>query len=233
MTTAASFGTHRLRRLAFALLGVTIVYNIAEGLIAIAEGMRAESVALIGFGADSYIEVAAAGALVWRLTYRDEEAGERAEARALRFVGATFLALATYVVVSAAIAIASREGADESLVGVGLAGASVTLMPLIAIAKLRVARDLGSGALAAEAKETVACSYLSWTLLVGLAANAVLGWWWLDPLTALLLAPWLVREGIEGLRAETCFDGARLCWCRNCLWGMIGCRGACCARAAA
>ncbi len=226
MTTATSAAA--LRRWAFALLGLTIAYNVAEGAIALAEGVRAESVALIGFGADSYIEVAAASALVWRLTYRDDEAGERAEARALRFVGGTFLVLAAYVAVSAAVALTRGEGADESLAGIALAAASVTAMPLLAIAKLRVARDANSGALAAEAKETIACAWLSWTLLAGLAANAALGWWWLDPLTALLLVPWLVREGIEDVRAETCFEGARLCWCRRCLWGIVDCRGDCC-----
>ncbi len=221
-----------IRRVAFGLLGLTIAYNVVEGIVAITEGVRAGSIALIGFGMDSYIEVAAASVLTWRLTYRDEETGERMETRALRFIGATFLALAIYVTATSIAALVGENGADESVVGIGLAAASVTFMPLLAIAKMRVARDMGSGALAAEAKETVACSYLSLTLLAGLAANAAFGWWWLDAATALLLTPWLVREGLEGLRGDACHEGARLCWCPRCVFGIIDCRAACCQLAA-
>jgi divalent metal cation (Fe/Co/Zn/Cd) transporter len=213
------------------LLVVTILYNVAEGAIALASGLAAGSIALIAFGADSYLEVAAASAVLWRLMITDEERGERAEQRAMRFIGWTFLALAAAIVFQATSALVSRSGAEESLVGIGLAFASVTIMPALALWKLHAAAKGNFVALAAEARETLACSYLSLTLLVGLVANAVLGWWWLDPLTALALVPWLVREGLEGVRGDVCHEGSRACSCRACLYGVRPCPAACCAAA--
>jgi divalent metal cation (Fe/Co/Zn/Cd) transporter len=146
-----------------------------------------------------------------------------------RFIGWTFLALAVAIIVQAAISLAGNDGASESLAGIGLAVASITVMPAVALWKLRVAADHDVRSLAAEAKETLACSYLSATLLVGLTANAVLAWWWLDPITALLLVPWLVREGLEGIGDEDADDEpARLCACRGCLFGLRTCSARCC-----
>ena len=218
-------------RLARSLLGATIFYNVAEGVIAISSGVAAGSIALFAFGADSYLEVAAASAVLWRLLIADEERGERAERRAMRFIGWTFVALAAAIVYQALSAFATRDGAQESYVGIGLAVASVTLMPGLALWKLRTAAQGNIIALAAEAKETLACSYLSVTLLAGLVANAVAGWWWLDPLTALLLVPWLVREGLEGVRGDVCFEGLTACFCRACFYGVRSCRAVCCAPA--
>jgi divalent metal cation (Fe/Co/Zn/Cd) transporter len=213
------------------LLAATIAYNAAEGVIAILAGFAAGSVALLAFGADSYLEVAAAGAVLWRLSMASEERGEQAERRALRFIGWTFLALAAAVVYQAGSALMSRDGAGESFVGIGLAVASSTLMPGLALGKLWTAARTNIPVLAAEAKETLACSFLSVTLLAGLVANALVGWWWIDPATALLLVPWLLREGFEGVRGEICFEDLRACFCRACFYGLRSCPAVCCAPA--
>lgn len=213
-----------LYRLAFVLLAATLLYNVGEGAIALYSGVAAGSLVLVTFGADSYVEVAAASAVIWRLTYRDEDAGERAEAKALRLIGWTFLILAAAVVLQIVVAISGRKGAEESTVGVALLVASLAIMPVLAVAKLWVAARADLPVLAAEAKETVACSYLSLTALVGLVAVAAFGWWWLDPLAALFMVPWLVKEGLEGIRGDACFDGAKVCWCRECWYGLRACR---------
>ncbi len=216
-------------KMARLLLLATIIYNVVEGVIALWSGIVAGSLALVAFGADSYIEVAAASLVLWRLGIRDEEYGEAVERRVVRFIGWTFMALATAIVFRAAWSLAERGGAEESLVGIALAIFSVAFMPLIAIWKLRVAARGNLQSIAIEAKETIACSYLSLTLLIGLVANAAVGWWWLDGVTALLLTPWLIREGLEGIRGEECHDEARLCSCRNCLFGLRACSTVCCA----
>jgi len=218
-------------RAAFWLIGLTAVSNVVEGAIAIWSGLAASSVTLLAFGADSYLEVAAAGAVAWRLLATDDEEGERREERALQVVGVTFLILAAAVVFQAALALSHGEGARESLVGLVLLIASLTIMPLIAVAKLKVATDSNLPALAAEARETVACSYLSLTALVGLVAIWAFGWWWLDAVAALAMVPWLVREGIEGVRGDACFEGAVLCWCRSCWYGVRNCSNTCCVAA--
>ena len=209
--------------LAFFLLGVTLLYNVVEGIVAITSGFRADSIVLVSFGVDSYLEVLAAGAVIWRLSCVDDEAGERAEGRALRLIGLTFLALAVAVVFQAVVAFAAADGASESRVGIALLVASLTVMPMLALAKLRTAARSRLPSLAAEARETIACSYLSLTALTGLTATALFGFWWLDPMAALLMMPWLVKEGLEGLRGEACFDGTHLCWCRECWYGLRGC----------
>ena len=215
-------------RLAVALLLLTALYNIGEGIIAIVSGLRARSLTLLAFGADSYLEVLAAGAVLWRLSYRDEEAGERAEQRAARLIGWTFLDLAAAVAFQSVYALPRRDAAEESLVGIALLAASLILMPLLSVSKLWTAARAQLPALAAEAKETVACAYLSLTAFAGLVAVALVGWWWLDAAAALLLVPWLVREGLEGVRGDTCFQGLRPCFCRTCLGGLRGCTPVCC-----
>ena len=188
------------------LVAATATYNVVEAGVALWSGIVAGSVALIGFGLDSVIECAAAGALLWRLSLEargaNRERVEAGERRVQRIVGVTFLALAVYVLIEAGLALWTREAPAESTVGIVLACASLVIMPLVAWGKFRVAKRLGSAALRAEAKETLACSYLSFTLLLGLAAHAAAGWWWADPVAALLMVPWLVREGIEGVRGE-------------------------------
>ena len=220
-----------MQRTVKSLLLFTIVYNVVEGVVAIGAGISAGSISLVAFGADSYLEVAAASVVYWRFTAKEPDRSGHTEERIEKFIGWTFLALALAVVVQVVISFASASGASESVVGIILAVVSVTVMPTVAIWKLRLAADLGVRSLAAEAKETLACSYLSITLLVGLVFNALLGWWWLDPLTALFLVPWLVREGLEGVRADDDDEEEeprQLCSCRKCLFGLrkraSGCR---------
>jgi len=212
--TDATSGTggdlDRARRTALALVLATMAYNAIEAGVALWSGIVAESIALVGFGLDSVIELVAAAALLWRLAVEargaDPERVESSERAVHRVIGVTFLLLAAYVTVEAGWGLWRREAAAESVVGIVLAVASLVIMPLVAWGKLRAARRLGSRALAAEAKETLACSYLSLTLLLGLGMNAVLGWWWADPVAALAMVPWLVREGLEGVRGESCED---------------------------
>lgn len=207
--TAGTSAT-RWTTVALWLVGATMAYNILEAVIALWSGAVADSVALLGFGFDSAIETAAAAVLLWRLWVEargaDAETIERTEHRVHRFVGGTFLALAVYVTAQSGWTLWTADAPDESLVGIVLAAASLVIMPLVSWGKLRAARELGSAALRAEAKETLACSYLSFALLLGLVANAAAGWWWADPAAALLMVPWLVKEGREGLSGEECCD---------------------------
>lgn len=192
------------------LVGATMAYNVAEAVVALWEGTRAGSIALVGFGFDSVIECVAAGALFWRLRVERGGAGheevEATEQRVRKIVGATFLVLALYVTAQSAWSLWSTHVSDESFIGIALAIASALIMPLVAWGKIHAAREIGSRALEAEAKETIACSYLSWVLLLGLALNAWRGWWWADPVAALVMVPWLIKEGREGLAGESCGD---------------------------
>lgn len=183
-----------------------MAYNAVEAGLALWSGVRAESVVLVGFGLDSIIELAAAAVLLWRLSLESRGAAEErlevAEERVHRFIGLTFFLLAAYVVGQALWTLWAVNAPAESLLGVIVAIASLIVMPLVAWGKLRAAREIGSAALRAEAKETLACSYLSFTLLLGLVANAAQGWWWADPLAALVMVPWLIHEGREGFERE-------------------------------
>jgi len=193
-------------RLGLWLVAATMAYNLLEAGIALWSGVVAHSIALVGFGLDSIIELAAAAVLFWRLRVEADGAAketvEAAERRVHRFVGFTFFALAAYVLTVAVWTLVGPGEPGESLVGILLALASLIIMPLVAWGKLRAAREISSAALRAEAKETLACSYLSFALLLGLAANALAGWWWADPTAALLMVPWLLREGREGISGE-------------------------------
>lgn len=186
----------------------TVAYNSLEGVIAIGAGVVAGSVALVGFGFDSVIEVISGATLLWRLhADRDEARREAAEQRALRIVGLSFMLLAGYIVFDAAKSLILREPPDESVVGIAIAALSLVVMPLLVRAKRRVAAAIDSRALNADAMQTALCTWLSAILLGGLLLNAVLGWWWADPIAALVMVPIIVREGLEGLRGERCEDG--------------------------
>ena len=193
-------------RVALGLVSGTLGYNVIEAVVALWAGAVAESVALLGFGLDSVIEMGAATFMLWRLTVEVRGASTeqiaRNERRVHLFVGVTFILLAVYVVVQAGVTLHTGRAPEESVVGLVLAGLSLVIMPLLSWGKLHAARRIGSAALRAEAKETLACSYLSFALLLGLGANAALGWWWADPAAALLMVPWLVREGLEGIRGD-------------------------------
>jgi divalent metal cation (Fe/Co/Zn/Cd) transporter len=183
---------------------LTISYNALEAIVALAAGFMAGSVALVGFGVDSVIEVTASIAAQWRLRADlDPVRRERVEHLAVRIIGGTFLALAVYVTYDGINTLVRRDQPDGSVVGVILLAMSVIVMPLLARAKRRVAGGLGSSALTADATQTSLCAYLSVIALVGVALNTLLGWWWADPVAALGMVPIIVREGIEGLRGET------------------------------
>ena len=185
----------------------TIAYNSLEGLIAVVAGLMAGSIALVGFGFDSLIEVTSGTALLWRLHIdADESRRERVEAVTLRIVGVLFLLLAAYVSYDSIKSLIWREQPRESMPGIILAIASLIVMPLLVRSKRKVARGIKSGALMADSKQTELCTYLSAILLAGLLLNALVGWWWADPVAALVMVPIIVKEGIEGLRGETCCD---------------------------
>ena len=199
-----------LRRRSTRLNVATIAYNSFEGIIALIAGALAGSIALTGFGFDSLIELIASLIALWRLR-RDIDPRHRdsAEGLSLRVIGALFVALAIYVAGDAAGALYRREAPNESILGLVIAALSVIVMPVLARAKRRVALALGSGALAAESQQTSLCAYLSAILLIGLALNALLGWWWADPVAALAMVPIIAREGIEGLRGRSACDDCR------------------------
>ncbi len=189
------------RRRAIRLEWFTVAWNALEALVAIVAGVVAGSIALIGFGLDSVIETASGMTLLWRFK-QTSLAEEHAERRAVRLVALTFFGLAAYVAWEAVHKLATREAPAQSIPGIILAAVSLLVMPVLARGKLRVARELNSRALAADSKETLACAYLSFTLLAGLLANALLGWWWADPAAALGIVFFLVREGLEAWKGE-------------------------------
>ncbi len=194
-------------RLASILLWATLAYNIAEGIIAVYVGVGARRVALIGFGLDSGIEVTASAVLIWRLHAPARGAkGERRELISRRVVGATFMVLAAYIAIQVSYTLTVGPQPEVSSQGLWLAAASLTLMPALGIAKRWNAQRLHSHALMAEATETLVCSYLSAALLAGLALHAAFGWWWADIGAALAMTPWIIKEGVEGLRGDPCGD---------------------------
>lgn len=178
----------------------TIAWNCAEALVAIVSGVMAGSIALVGFGLDSVIEVGSGSVLLWRL--RDE----RRERRALQLVGVSFLALAAYVLVESVRDLWGHEAPERSLPGIAIAAAAVLVMPLLARAKRRVAGRLDSRAMHADSRQTELCAYLSAILLVGLVLNAALGWWWADPIAGIVMVPIIAHEGREALRGERCCE---------------------------
>lgn len=197
-----------LHRRGLLLAALTIAWNIVEAVVAISAGITAGSIALVGFGFDSTIEVGSAFVVVWQ--FRAELRGGYDEARerlALRLIAVTFFILAAYVVVEALrdLFFVSSE-AGESTVGIVLAGVSLIVMPVLAIAKRRTAARLGSPTLRADAAETMLCTWLSAILLGGLVLNAAVGWWWADPIAAVAIAYLAAKEGIEAWRGEDCDD---------------------------
>lgn len=205
--TVASDQRPALLRRGIRLEWLTVGWNILEGVIAITAGAIAGSVALIGFGVDSAVETTSGAVLLWRLSAEargtlDEEAVERVEHRAERLVGVAFLLLAAYVAFEAVRSLVTGEAPDASPVGIVLTAVSIAVMLWLAGQKRRTGEALGSRALVADSKQTYACWYLSVTTLVGLALNAVLGWWWADPVAGLVIVVFLLREAVEALRGE-------------------------------
>ena len=184
---------------------VTIAWNSAECVVALAAGFVAGSIALVGFGFDSAIEVTSSVAALWRLRRDADEVGRAsAEQRTARIIGFCFLLLATYVCYEAVHTLVERKNPGHSTVGIVLAILSLVVMPMLAHFKRRIASELTSGALEAEARQTDICAWLSAVLLAGLGLNAWLGWWWTDPVAALGMTPLIAREGWQAIRGRTC-----------------------------
>ncbi len=184
---------------------LTIVWNCAEALVALVAGAIAGSISLVGFGIDSLIEVTSGAALLWRMGADEDSARrEKIEQKSLRIVGVCFVALAAYIAYEAAEALWLRQAPQRSLPGMVLAAVSLIAMPLLSRAKRKVAASLNSAAMAADAKQTEFCTYLSAILLGGLLLNAALGWWWADPLAALAMVPIIANEGREALKGDQC-----------------------------
>ena len=191
-----------LRRTALTLVWIGEIWNLLEAGVALWSGIGAGSAALIAFGLDSCIELFAGGVLIWHLNreWRGEEENEEAERRAHRILGFTFFLLAAFIAgQSAATLLGWLPRPDESLVGILLLVASAVVMTVLYFRKSSIARQLGSPALRAEAIETLVCDVQDLTLLIGLGLYALVGWWWADPVAALALIPFLVKEGREGL----------------------------------
>jgi divalent metal cation (Fe/Co/Zn/Cd) transporter len=183
----------------------TIGYNSLEGLVSIVAGIVAGSVSLVGFGLDSLIEVTSGAALLWRLHHDlDPSRREDIERKTLRIVGWCFVALAVYIAYESAASLIRHEPPERSLPGIIIAALSVVVMPVLAKAKRRVARGIGSAAMHADSRQTDFCTYLSAILLGGLLLNAFFGFWWADPVAGLVMVPIIVKEGIEGWRAKAC-----------------------------
>jgi divalent metal cation (Fe/Co/Zn/Cd) transporter len=202
----------RLARRARVLSWLSLAWMTVEGAVAISAGLVASSIALVGFGLDSAIEGFASLVIVWRFT-GSRMFSATAERRAQKLVAIQFFLLAPYVGVESVRALVGGERPDETLVGIALAASSVVLMPLLGIAKQRIADQIGSAATKGEGRQNMLCAYLAAALLVGLIGNAVAGAWWLDPLVGLLIAAVAVKEGREAWRGEGCcvsspLDGA-------------------------
>jgi cation diffusion facilitator family transporter len=194
-----------LHRRALLLSWLTVGYNIAEGLISIVAGALAGSIALVGFGIDSAVESLSGGIMIWRFSgqhHLSEEDEEKLERRAERFVAITFFVLGAYVLYESIKKLVTGEVPEHSLIGIIIAIASLVFMPLLYTAKVRTGRELHSGSLLADAKETLACAFLSVALLIGLGLNYFWGIWQADPIAGIVIVLWLFNEGREIFSGE-------------------------------
>jgi divalent metal cation (Fe/Co/Zn/Cd) transporter len=195
----------RLGRRAQLLAAASVTYNLVEAVVAIAAGLVAGSIALIGFGLDSVVEVSSGLIILWQFRHRLPESRER---QALRLLALSFFALAAYVAVESVCALVMGTSPEHSPVGIGLAIASLLVMPFLSWAQRRTGKALGSNAVVADGTQTLLCTYLSAVLLVGLLLNSLLGWSWADPLAGLVIAAVAMREGVEAWRGEGCCSPA-------------------------
>ncbi|HJQ46759.1 MAG TPA: cation transporter [Amycolatopsis sp.] len=203
LARAAINGTRQaiLTRRVRLLVAATITYNVLEAIVAITAGSMASSTALVGFGLDSVIEVASAAAVAWQFSGTDPEARERA---ALRVIALSFFALAADVTVESVLSFVTGDAAGHSTAGIVLAAVSLVVMPVLSAAQRRAGRQLGSASAVADSKQTLLCTYLSGVLLLGLLLNTLFGWYWADPIAALVIAAVAVREGRETWRGDHC-----------------------------
>ncbi len=190
-----------LYRRAQLLAGATVAYNTIEALVAVVAGRAVDSAALVGFGLDSVLEVSSGLIVLWQFRHEVPESRERA---ALRLMSVAFFGLAAYVGIGAARTLASGTQPSPSAVGIALAMLSLLLMPVLSAAQRRTGRQLGSGSVVADSKQTLLCTYLSVVLLAGLITNAILGWWWADPIAGTVIAGVAFQEGLRTWRGEGC-----------------------------
>ena len=184
----------------------TIAWNSLEGLVAVIAGTIAGSISLVGFGIDSFIEVTSGATLLWRMSVdANQQTRERNERLSIRVVGICFIALAVYVAYESVFDLIGRKAPEHSLTGIVLACVSLVVMSILSRAKKRVASELGSAAMKADAKQTDFCVYLSAILLAGLLLNAVLGWWWADPVAGLVMTPIIANEGVQAVKGKACY----------------------------
>ena len=235
-----------LRRSALVLVVIGLAWNLVEAVVAFWAGLQAGSVAMLAFGLDSIVELLAGGVLVWRLrTERDEEEAEAAERRAQRLLGLSFFFLAVYVVIHSGANLAGwLPEPQPSIAGVAIVVASAVVMTFLYVGKMRIATRMQSRALRAEAMESLFCDLQDLSILVGLGLNSLLSWWWADPVAALVLVPFFIKEGRENFAGHSHGDehehhdddhdehnherAARVCFCRSCYFGVRTCRAACC-----
>ena len=183
----------------------TVAYNFLEGIVSIAAGAAAGSIALIGFGLDSFVESLSGGIMIWRFGGRGElskEEEERREARALKLVGYTFFVLGAYVAYECLKKLILREPSEPSIIGIIIAVVSLIVMPVVFYMKYKLGKSVGSRGLVADSKQTLACCYLSLSLLAGLGLNYLYGIWWADPAAGLVIVAFLFKEGLEAVRGE-------------------------------
>ena len=222
-----------LRRTAFILVIAGLAWNLVEAGVALWAGAQAGSVALLAFGLDSIVELFAGGVLVWRLRgEREGQEEEHAELRAQKLLGLSFFLLAAYIALhSVANLVGWLPEPQVSPVGVGIVVASAVVMSGLYVGKMRIATRMQSRSLRAEAMETLFCDIQDLTILVGLGLNALFSWWWADPVSAWILIPFLVKEGMENFAGHDHDHedhAPRICFCSSCFYGVRRCRAACC-----
>jgi divalent metal cation (Fe/Co/Zn/Cd) transporter len=218
----------RLGRRAQLLAGASVSYNLVEAAVAIGAGIVASSVALVGFGLDSIVESFSGAVILWQFRHRLPQTRERA---ALRLIGMSFFALAAYVTIESVRSLPGTGDAHTSTVGIVLAALSLVVMPFLSWAQRRTGRALRSGSIVADSRQTLLCTYLSAVLLAGLVLNATLGWSWVDPLVALVIAAVAVKEGLEAWRGDACACGPAGLTATHVAEGTTGggCTDECCA----
>ena len=222
-----------LRRTAFVLVIVGLVWNLVEAGVSLWAGAQAGSVALLAFGLDSFVELFAGGVLLWRL--RGEREGheeQHAELKAQKLVGLSFILLAAYIALhSLANLVGWLPEPEPSAVGIGIVVASAVVMTGLYVGKMRTAARMQSRSLRAEAMETLFCDIQDLTILVGLGLNALFSWWWADPVSAWILVPFLLKEGMENFTShepDSEVQAPQVCFCGGCIYGVLRCRGSCC-----
>ena len=218
----------RLGRRAQLLAGASVAYNMVEAVVAVTAGLVAGSVALVGFGLDSVVEVSSGLVILWQFRHPLPESRER---QALRLMALSFFALAGYVGFESVRAVLTDHDPEASPIGIGLAALSLLVMPFLSWAQRRTGKDLGSNAVVADSTQTLLCTYLSAVLLGGLLLNATLGWSWADPVAGLVIAGVAVKEGLEAWRGEGCCSPLAASGREDpgCGCGDGGCASACCA----